>query len=127
MDALYQLEKPVCLLFTKSHLKGQVGKFKIKTGTKRIPRISGSIGFIWFWCMDSSELRKRIFFGWFSGVWVVFDLDVVNIVGGGAGRSCVALINIFWLDEGHTTVMRPCVNAHRPLVSHLRNPELIKI
>ena len=58
---------------------------------------------------------------------MVFDLDVVNIVGGGVGQSCVALINIFWLDEGHTTVMRPCVNAHRPLVSHLRNPELIKI
>ena len=55
--------------------------------------------------MDSSELGKRVFLSWFSGVWVVFNLDVVDIVDGGAGRSCIALINTFGLDERHTMAM----------------------
>ena len=55
--------------------------------------------------MDLSELEKQVFLGWFSGVWVVFNLDVVDIDDGGVGRSCIALINTFGLDERHTMAM----------------------
>ena len=36
---------------------------------------------------------------------MVFDLDVVDIVDSGAGRSCIALINTFGLDKRHTMTM----------------------